>query len=311
MFNVLLAMIVACSSLISWEEKSFTAQWALDRIDQQEHLMDGSTWDGAGLGEGITVYVVDNGVVPSSTYNFDASTGFSVFADGVEGCGSHHGSSIASLIGGNLHGPAWSANIVSVRVLDCEGYGKASDIVAGLQWILENADPDTSVVNMSIGGPKALNVDRWVNILSEEGFPVVVAAGNNGRNACNFSPARADYAITVGASNQYDMRVRSSNHGPCLNLYAPGKNVPAWHPELGEIYPSGSSVSAALVSGVIAAVASETGLTTTEAAEVVLLNVTDGAICCGYPKTPNNLLYYGPEMLDFVDEPWHDDWWSW
>lgn len=294
------------------QEAEFATQWALDRINQREHYLDGWNWMGEGYGNGITVYVVDSGVTADPDIFGDRLLdGFTVIGTSTEGCGQNHGTSIASLIAGTGYGVAQSASIVSVRVLKCDGRGTAANIIKGLKWIGENADPATSVVNMSLSGTADKRVDAAVNRLVELGIPVVVAAGNNSANACRFSPARADLAITVGASNEIDMRSRTSNSGPCLSIYAPGEKIPAWHPTLGEFYPSGTSGAAAIVSGAIAAAATMGGVTTEEAAEIVLLNGTEGALCCGYKTTTSKLLYLGEDIFQEEEQPWHEDWWAW
>jgi subtilisin family serine protease len=69
-----------------------------------------------------------------------------------------------------------------------------------------------------------------VRRLLRAGLPVVVAAGNAGSDACAHSPARVPGAITVAASDDRDRSWRDSrfagtNTGPCVDLYAPGKNI--------------------------------------------------------------------------------------
>ena len=293
-------------------EPEYSTAWALDRINQHEHMKDGWNWDGLPYGSGITIYVVDNGVTPDADiFDNRVLAGYTAVGGNTESCGTHHGTAIASLIAGKGYGVAAQASIVSVRVLKCDGKGTAANIIKGLKWIMANADPTTSVINMSLGGAADKRLDGVVNEAVELGFPVVVAAGNDGKNACRYSPARAILAITDGASTKLDMRLRTINSGPCLSLYAPGERIPAWHPLIGEFYPSGTSGAAALVSGAIAAAASIGGVSTQEAAEVVLLGVTQGAICCGYATSPDTLLYVGEDLFEAEEEPWHEDWWAW
>lgn len=59
----------------------------------------------------------------------------------------------------------------------------------------------------------------------ESGVVFVVAAGNDGRDACQYSPAAAEQAITVGATNLRDQRAYFSNYGPCVDVFAPGQDI--------------------------------------------------------------------------------------
>jgi cerevisin len=82
---------------------------------------------------------------------------------------------------------------------------------------------------MSLGGGKSPTLDSAVNGAVSLGLNFVVAAGNDNRDACNYSPAAAENAITVGASTIDDERAWFSNVGPCVDVFAPGKDIlSAW-----------------------------------------------------------------------------------
>ena len=312
MFKLILSAILAVAPFGVPSDSFYTEQWGIDRIDQHEGMPDGSAWDGTGLGQGITVYVVDSGISDLPIFGGRILPGYSALAGGTGGCGNYHGTSIASLIGTEQYGISWSVSMVSVRVIGCDGKGTAANIVKGLKWIYKYGDPETSVVNMSLGGAANRTVDSWVNKLAEVGFPVVVAAGNNSKNACNYSPSRAEYAITVGASDKLDMRWFGSNHGPCLSIWAPGDHIPAFDPRGGTFYPSGTSGSAAYVSGAIAAIASTAAVTTEDAANILLSGATADALCCSVRWGTQDLLYLGPDLFAPQEEtPWHEEWWAW
>ena len=117
-----------------------------------------------------------------------------------------------------------------------------SDVIAGVvfavQSALEKAKAATaeikatgktkhkgSVANMSLGGGKSPALDRAVNRAVEAGLHFAVAAGNDNRDACNYSPAAAEKAVTVGASTLSDERAYFSNFGPCVDVFAPGLNI--------------------------------------------------------------------------------------
>ena len=78
---------------------------------------------------------------------------------------------------------------------------------------------------MSLGGGKSPALDRAINTAVERGVHVAVAAGNDNKDACNYSPASAELAVTVGASTLQDGRAYFSNWGGCVDVFAPGLNI--------------------------------------------------------------------------------------
>lgn len=66
---------------------------------------------------------------------------------------------------------------------------------------------------------------RLVNKAVKAGLHFAVAAGNDNRDACDYSPAAAELAVTVGASTITDERAYFSNHGKCVDVFAPGLNI--------------------------------------------------------------------------------------
>lgn len=82
-----------------------------------------------------------------------------------------------------------------------------------------------SVANMSLGGGRSRALDQAVDRAVEGGVLFAVAAGNDGQDACNYSPAAASNAISVGATSSIDYMASFSNHGPCVHVYAPGKDI--------------------------------------------------------------------------------------
>src|SRR3954466_712881 len=132
-----------------------------------------------------------------------------------------HGSHVAGIIGGNGYdsygektGVAPDANLVSLKVLDQEGKGTISNIIAALDWIATNgATYNVRVVNMSVGA--GVYESYWTDPLTvatkkltDKGIVVVAAAGNLGKNAAGqlqygaiTSPANAPWVLTVGASS--------------------------------------------------------------------------------------------------------------
>lgn len=125
---------------------------------------------------------------------------------------------------GRLSGVAKHARILALQVLSCNGQGRNSDLIAALEWIAANYE-HPGIVNLSLGGPRSTTLDMVVEAVIARGIPVVVAAGNDGANACEFSPANLPLSMTVGASTQTDERAEFSNYGKCVKIFAPGYRI--------------------------------------------------------------------------------------
>jgi len=176
--------------------------WGLDRIDQHMLPMDGS-YIPNGTGAGISVYIVDTGILEThNDFSGRVATGFSAFDDGngTTDCNGH-GTHVAGIAAGTTYGVAKSATLVPVRVLDCTGTGSISTLLAGLDWVMSDHQQSgtPAVVNMSLSGAPSSALDSEVNSVLLAGITTVVAAGNANDSACNYSPARVPGALTVGA----------------------------------------------------------------------------------------------------------------
>lgn len=201
------------------------ATWGLDRIDQRDRPLNG-TYIYDFVGSAVRAYVIDSGILAShNDFGGRVLSGYSAIADGrgSSDCNGH-GTHVAGTIGGATWGVAKSVRLVPVRVFGCTGGSANSTIIAGVDWVRANA-VKPAVANMSLGGPISSATDTAVNNLSNSGVTVVVAAGNDNADACNFSPARAAGAITVGSTTNTDVRSSFSNFGGCLDIFAPGSSI--------------------------------------------------------------------------------------
>ena len=230
--------------------------WGLDRLDGEgDEPLDGR-YSYVTTGDDVLVYVVDTGVrADHADLGGRVADGFDALGDGAAGLDCNgHGTHVAGTVAGAAHGVAKDAVVVPVRVLDCDGGGFASSVIAGLNWIVANHPGGPGVVNLSLGGPANDAVDRAVADATARGLVVVAAAGNAGGDACAVSPGRAASALTTGATTSEDVRASFSNAGPCVDVFAPGVGITSTWPTSATATAtlSGTSMAAPHVAGLVA-----------------------------------------------------------
>ncbi|MFJ1563026.1 S8 family peptidase [Streptomyces erythrochromogenes] len=273
------------------------APWTLDRIDQRELPLDGS-YTYATKAEGVTVYILDTGInTGHQEFGGRARAGHNaVFLEGSRDCNGH-GTHVAGTVGGQTYGVAKGVSLVAVKVADCRGDGRLSAMIKGLDWVVRDAAraPGTpAVANMSMGGSRSRALDAAVLRVVSSGVTFVAAAGNEGRNACGGSPASVPQALTVGATDAADRRAPFSNHGACVDLFAPGVAVTsAWKDSAtATARSSGTSMAAPHVAGAAALLlAGGTARTPAQVSEALVRGAVPDRITALPAGTPNLLLH--------------------
>jgi len=266
--------------------------WGLDRIDQRNRPLS-ATYTYNWTGSGVRVYVIDTGIRTSHTqFGGRASNVFDAFGGNGADCNGH-GTHVAGTVGGSTYGVAKAALLRGVRVLNCQGSGSNSGVIAGVDWVRVNRI-NPAVANMSLGGGISSALDTAVNNLANSGVPIAVAAGNSNANACNSSPARAANAITVGSTTTTDARSSFSNFGTCLDLFAPGSGIlSAWFSsDTATATLSGTSMASPHVAGVAALYKQfSPGASSTTVRNAIVNNATTNVVTNAGTGSPNRLLY--------------------
>ncbi|GAA1163361.1 subtilisin family serine protease [Kitasatospora gansuensis] len=274
--------------------------WGLDRIDRRRLPLDSRYGYPDTAGRGVTAYIVDTGVmIEHNDFGGRASYGYDfIDNDNVAQDGYGHGTHVAATVAGTLYGVAKQAKVVAVRVLDDSGSGTTEQVVAGIDWVTSHA-VKPAVVNMSLGGDPDEALDTAVRNSIATGLTYAVAAGNDGVDASEHSPARVATALTVGASTSSDRRASYSNYGPLVDLFAPGSDIVSastWW-EDGETSMSGTSMATPHVAGAAALyLASHRTATPAQVATALTSTATTGSLRdLGDPGdgTPDRLLYTG------------------
>ncbi|MBD0328907.1 MAG: S8 family peptidase [Thermoleophilia bacterium] len=225
-----------------------TLPWGVNKVDADTSST--TAGDGSGAITNVNVYVIDTGV---DTGHRDLNiAGHVNFAGGQNRDCHGHGTHVAGTVAArddhyDVVGVAPGAPITGVKVLGCSGSGTWSGVIAGIDWVTANARKP-AIANMSLGGGANQAVDDAVRRSAASGVFYAVAAGNEGANACNSSPARAGAGTnngiaTVAATDSSDREASWSNYGSCVDIWAPGVSVLSTRRGGGTTTMSGTSMA--------------------------------------------------------------------
>ena len=224
-----------------------TLPWGIDKIDAD--LSSTRAGDGSGAVGNVNVYVIDTGVAAHADL---LVAGHVSFASGPNTDCHGHGTHVAGTVAArdntaDVVGVAPGAPVTGVKVLGCGGTGSNSGVIKGVDWVTANARKP-AVANMSLGGGVSAAVDAAVQNSANSGVFYALAAGNDGANACNSSPARAGAGtnngiLTVGATDSAEREASWSNYGSCVDIWAPGVSILSTRKGGGTTTMSGTSMA--------------------------------------------------------------------
>ncbi|KAJ3100800.1 serine protease [Phlyctochytrium planicorne] len=284
--------------------------WGLKRIASRDLPLPKDYTYPESAGEGVDAYIVDTGVfVKHPDFEGRASVGKSFSTDNNDKDGNGHGTHVAGTVGGGSFGVAKKVNLIAVKVLNSQGSGTNSDVIAGIEYAGTETKKSgkKSVGNMSLGGGASAALDAAVRASINNGVMFAVAAGNSAGDACKLSPARVKEALTVAASDNKDKLASFSERGPCVDIIAPGVDITSSWNNGKENTISGTSMATPHATGVLALAAAEHNFTTPKELKSYVIAVGSRSKISGVPKNTVNILLYanvtGPVPDPLPEEP--------
>ncbi len=273
--------------------------WGLDRIDQATLPLSNSyTYENV-----VTrphIYIIDTGILANHTeFTGRMGNGTSFIADGLgtSDCNGH-GTHVAGTAAGTTWGLSKNAIVHPVRIMGCSGTASFSNMIAAMDWVAVNRI-SPAVANLSFNATQIEPaLDTAATNLINSGVTLVISAGNQNVDACQFSPGRVPGAITVAASTQSDARWTQSAYGPCIDTFAPGVGIrSSWiGSTTASVLLDGTSMAAPHVTGAIARYINIYPATTpAQMTSVMIGAATPNVVSNAGAGTPNRLLFI-PEM---------------
>jgi len=290
---------ISYASADSYTTQSNPPSWGLDRIDQRSQEVDNKYqyfYDGSG----VDIYVLDSGINTGHVdFTGRIKTGISYTSDTVEDCHGH-GTHVSGIAAGSTHGVAKGANIVPVKILDCNKNGSIFDAIAAVDWVIAQHDSSkAAVMNLSFASGSfvpTLNA-KLVDAIADN-IVVVAGAGNLSADASNYSPSGEPAILTVAGATQGNNDGNgvfpTSNYGSVVDLWAPSSYiVSAWKgSSTATRSATGTSQAAPFVSGVAAiAIEQYPNYSAQQIMDLILSTATQNALPSVPAGTTSKMIY--------------------
>lgn len=253
--------------------------WGLARISSKKPNASTYVYDES-AGKGTYTYIIDSGIfISHPEFEGRASWGRSFVANDTKPTVDEngHGTHVAGIAGSKTYGVAKKTNLIAVKVLNAGGSGPLSQVIAGIQWVVDDAkskkrksnsftcrgrsennvwltlliDLNKSVANISLGaisiGNSSLSLAAGAAV--EQGLFIAAAAGNSQTPVEYFSPAQYPTVCSIAASAPDDSRAYFSNYGNAIDLFAPGVDVISTYNNGSTAILSGTSMAAPHITG--------------------------------------------------------------
>lgn len=277
-----------------------SAPWGLARLSSKTKGKTTYTYDDS-AGAGTCAYIIDTGINTAHTDFGGRATWLANYAgDGLNSDGNGHGTHVAGTVGGTTYGVAKKTKLYAVKVLDSNGSGSTSGVIAGMNFVASDSQtrscPNGTVANMSLGGSYSASSNSAAAAMVKAGVFLAVAAGNDGKNAANYSPASEPTVCTVGATTSADAIASYSNYGTLVDIFAPGSSIlSAW---IGSTTAtntiSGTSMATPHITGLAAYLLTLLGKKTPAALCSYIASTANSGVITGIPSgTVNKLAFNG------------------
>jgi hypothetical protein len=206
------------------------------------------------------IFIIDTGIAQVSDLNIDVNLSKN-FVGGSNspswndghGHGTHVSGTVAAIDNSiNVIGVVPGASVVAIRVLDNSGYGTDGGVISGIDYV-GTVGKSGDVANLSLGGSFSSALNNAVTNVAAKGIKFAIAAGNDAKDAKDYSPASASGAnvYTVSCYDSSDTLCSFSNYGNVVDYSGPGKSVESLSLSGGTVVLSGTSMSTPHIAGLL------------------------------------------------------------
>ena len=236
--------------------KQSNPPFGLSLISHRGASPDHSYWYAPSASANTYAYIIDSGIqLTHLEFSSRATHGYTALRNASAADRSGHGTHTAGIVGARTWGVAKRALLISVKAFS-HAATRTSVVLDGFTWaasdIAQHRRQPRSVVLVAAAAPYSAALNAAVDAAYAQGVTTVTGAGNTGQRASSVSPASAEGALAVGATDDTRRRAAFSGWGPSVGMFAPGVDVrSAWiGPETSE-ERTGTSPAAAYVAGVV------------------------------------------------------------